>query len=435
MRVADLAGCRVAVWGTGSEGGAFARLLRSRGGDPVIVDDRPGGTGVVPPTAELLRSVDVVVRSPGVCRYRPELVEAEADGVAVTTPMALWLAEMAGQPVLAVTGTKGKSTTATLAAAILRAAGLDVALAGNIGVPVTDLMGGPRHDAYVVEVSSYQAADVTVGAAVTVVTLLAPDHLDWHGGVEAYYRDKLRLVTTVPDHPVAVSTASPDALERTSGLPARTLYGDRGLVVVSGGRLVAGGEPVASLDRFRARGAHNALNAAGALAGATLLAGPPPAGAVADALEGFEPLPSRSRPIGDWGGLEFVDDALASNPSATAATLASYDARAVGLIVGGADRGVDLGPLAGAVARHRGELTVVAVPPGGGRFVEALVEARPGLAAAEAPGIDEAVALLVGSVSPGGAILFSPGAPTPDGEGGYRARAAQFAAAAVRHTA
>ncbi len=426
----DLTGVRVAVWGTGSEGTAFARLLRERGGDPLLVDDRPSGPDVVLPEVRLLRSVDVVVRSPGVCRYRPELIDAARHGVEVTTPMALWLAEMAGRPVLAVTGTKGKSTTATLAAAILRGAGLEVALAGNIGTPVTELTGDAGYDAYVVEVSSYQAADVTVGAAATVLTRLAPDHLDWHGGIEAYYRDKLRLVTTVPDHPVAVPTSSAEAMARTSGLAGRVLYGGGGRVVVAGSRLVLDGEEVADLGRFRAPGAHNATNAAGALTGAVLLAGPVPPPAVAAALDGFDPLPSRSHPLGERGGLVFVDDALASNPSATAATLAAFDGRAVGLIVGGADRGVDLGPLAAAVGQHRGELVVAAVPPAAGRFAEALDAARPGLVTSEVRGIDEAVALLVASVPAGGAVLFSPAAPTPDGEGGYRARAARFAAAA-----
>ncbi len=93
-----------------------------------------------------------------------------------------------------MTGTKGKSTTATLAARILEHGGARVALVGNIGVPVTDLYGHGDFDAFVVEVSSYQAAEVTMSPAVCVLTSLAPDHLDWHGGVEAYYRDKLRLI-------------------------------------------------------------------------------------------------------------------------------------------------------------------------------------------------------------------------------------------------
>ena len=150
--------------------------------------------------------VDVVVRAPGVSRYRPELAAAEAAGVVVTTAMALWLEDYADAPVVAVTGTKGKSTTAALAAAILAADGLEVALIGNIGVPVLDTYGAPRADAYVVEVSSYQAVDVTRSPGVVVLTSLAPDPLDWHGGVEPYYRDKLRLVEAGrPDGSVALA--------------------------------------------------------------------------------------------------------------------------------------------------------------------------------------------------------------------------------------
>ena len=175
---------RVAVWGLGAEGLAFAALARGRGVEPVLVDDRPeeaaervaasvGRMGpVLAPGAVDWSTVDVVVRSPGVSRYRPELADAESAGTTVTTAMALWLEDHADAPVLAVTGTKGKSTTAALAAAILEADGRRVELVGNIGVPVLDTYGRPAPDVFVVEVSSYQAADVTRSPGVVVLTSL-----------------------------------------------------------------------------------------------------------------------------------------------------------------------------------------------------------------------------------------------------------------------
>ncbi len=176
----------------------MARLLIQRGVEPMYIDDSsrrgPGsastdrsGTGgrVQAPGDVTWSDVDVVVRAPGVSRYRPELDRARSHGVAVTTAMALWLEDFADARVVAVTGTKGKSTTAALTAAILGEEGMDVALIGNIGVPVVEWYGRPLVDAYVVEVSSYQAADVEVSPGVVVLTSLAPDHLDWHGGEEA----------------------------------------------------------------------------------------------------------------------------------------------------------------------------------------------------------------------------------------------------------
>ena len=275
---------RVAVWGMGAEGLALARLAVDRGVDTLLIDDHPEeSAGRVQAALRADRpvrspgdvdwsSVDVVVRSPGVSRYRAELAAAESDGVTVTTAMALWLEDHADAQVLAITGTKGKSTTAALAAAVLEADGRTVELIGNIGVPVVDTYGRPRPDAYVVEVSSYQAADVTRTPRVVVLTSLAPDHLDWHGGVEAYYRDKLRLVEAGPPGRLAVSAGNEEALARTEGHPDRTLFGPDGRVRVGrDGRIEVDGTSVIDANRLRVPGRHNAWNLCGAIAGILLL--------------------------------------------------------------------------------------------------------------------------------------------------------------------
>ena len=192
MTLDELCARRVAVWGMGSEGLAMARLLDDRRVEAWYVDDRPeaatqrlrgqlgGAPRVFTPAEAPWPSIEVVVRAPGVSRYRPELEAARAAGVTVTTAMALWLEDFADARVVAVTGTKGKSTTAALIADILGRDGRDVALIGNIGVPVVEMYERPPADAYVVEVSSYQAADVAVSPGLVVLTSLAPDHLDWH---------------------------------------------------------------------------------------------------------------------------------------------------------------------------------------------------------------------------------------------------------------
>jgi len=443
----ELCTLRVAVWGLGREGLAMIGLLAERGVVPLLIDDQPGaaasasmpadGPPVHRPGEVEWRDVDVVVRSPGVSRYRSELMDAEAAGVVITTAMGLWLEDFAEARVVAVTGTKGKSTTATLAASILEEDGLEVALIGNIGVPVTEMYGRPLVDAYVVEVSSYQAADVTVSPGVCVVTSLAPDHVDWHGGVEEYYRDKLRLVEVGPPGALAVNAASLEAVQRTEAHPDRMLFGPRGRVrVTSSTQIDVDGTALADAGGLRAPGRHNLWNLCGAIAGCLLLKGRPPSSkAVAAAIDGFEGLPSRCRTIGERDGVTFVDDALASNPFATMASMEAFTDRALTVIVGGADRGVDPTGLVQALAGRRPAPRVIVLPPDPDRMVAPLEALASGgheagrLSVEVASGLTDAVRRARASTPPGGVVLFSPAAPTPEGEGGFAARSLQFAEA------
>ena len=447
MTIEALSGKRVAVWGLGREGAGIVGLLRAQGQDPVLIDDDPDGavsradvTGaasgevVVAPGAVDWSTVDVVVRAPGVSRYRPELAAAEAAGAEVTTAMALWLADFAEAPMVAVTGTKGKSTTASLAAAVLRAMGRKVELVGNIGVPVTETYTRPRADVYVVEVSSYQAVDVTTTPKVCVLTSLAPDHLDWHGGVEAYYRDKLMLLRAGPPGKLAVNAASEDAVARTADHPDRSLYGPTGCVMLDDtGMVMADGQPMVEAGTLRIPGRHNVWNLCGAIAGVMLVLGePPPAGAVSDAVAGFEGLPSRCQTIGERDGVTLVDDALASNPFATLASMDAFSGRELTLVVGGSDRGVDMTPLATGIADRTPVPSVVVMGPGGVRIAESVASALGGsrVAVVRATSLEDAVGHALSATPAGGVVLFSPAQPTPPEEGDFKARGRRFAAAA-----
>ena len=143
--------------------------------------------------AAAIGGFDVVVKSPGISLYDPLVVQARADGVRFTSLLNLWFADAPTCRTICVTGTKGKSTTTALIAHILRGVGWNAMAAGNIGVPVTEL---PRDglDAAVIEVSSYQAADFAGQCDIAVLTSLHQEHLDWHGSVAAYRRDKLNLL-------------------------------------------------------------------------------------------------------------------------------------------------------------------------------------------------------------------------------------------------
>ena len=202
LRFSELDGANIGVWGAGREisslAAQLARHLPRARIAVVALDSDPGGDvcGTLgAPDAHLatgaeivgaLAGCELVVRSPGVSIYRPELCALRAAGIPVTTATALWLAEREGRGVIAVTGTKGKSTTAALLAHLARASGQAVALAGNIGVPALDLLDRPPTETAVVELSSYQIADLEIGPEVAVITNLFREHTDWHGSEEAY---------------------------------------------------------------------------------------------------------------------------------------------------------------------------------------------------------------------------------------------------------
>jgi UDP-N-acetylmuramoyl-L-alanine---L-glutamate ligase len=440
----ELCGSRVGLWGIGVEGLAMAELLAERGADPLLIDDLPASAGarfgavtgnrvsVARPDEVAWGNLDVVVRAPGVSRYRPELTAAERAGVIVTTAMAVWLEDFVAAPVLAITGTKGKSTTAALAAAILREQGREVALIGNIGVPVTDMYRSAPADAYVVEVSSYQAADVTVTPGVCVLTSLAPDHLDWHGGTEAYYRDKLRLIEVGSPGALAVNAASEEAVRRTEHRDDRMLFGPSGRVhATPSGSLMVDGEPLGAVPAMQVPGMHNIWNLCGAIAGVLLLDGECPSiDAIRSASVGFGGLPSRCHRIGERDGITYVDDALASNPFATIASLDAFPGRELTVILGGADRGVDPSDLVEAIGARRPVPRIVVLPPEPDRLVGALVGGAPSVSSVGNPSvatdIEEAVRLATSLTPSGGIVLFSPAAPTPDGGGGYAERSRQF---------
>jgi UDP-N-acetylmuramoyl-L-alanine---L-glutamate ligase len=363
----------------------------------------------------------------------------EARGVRVTNGTELFLAEQGGRTV-AVTGSKGKSTVTRLTAHLLTAAGTDAVAAGNIGAALLDLLPSLPADpadgpVVVAEVSSYQAALVVSPARVAVLTSLFPDHLPWHGDVDRYYADKLRLLAA-PDVAL-VNGADPgvrsllDRLpERTGGLDGAVAFGTpRARVRVVEGTVVVDGTPALPLAGSRLPGAHNAVNVAAAVAvldalGVDVHAASP---ALEAALASFAPLPHRLEPVRTVAGVSYVDDSLATSAQAAVAACEAYPGRALTLVAGGLDRGIDYGPLVGYL-RERAEqapLTVVALDEAGRRVAAALS----GVAVEHADDVPDAVRRAAAVTPPGGVVLFSPAAASPPAAGSYEQRSAAFVAA------
>ncbi len=385
------------VWGAGREISSFAdqlarrlpsaRILVAAFDSPPPEDVR--GTLRAPDVqivtgAEIvpaLSACDVVVRSPGVSIYRPELRAVREGGTPVTTATSLWLAERGGERVMAVTGTKGKSTTAALAHHLARAAGCTAALAGNIGVPALDLLDSEPAQVTVLELSSYHIADLELGPEVAVVTNLFREHTDWHGSEQAYRADKLRLldlpgvraaVVNGRDAGLAAALADPSiAAGEDTGPQDRhaphdpfdyvvetITYGvPRAWDVLDGG-IALGGELVASAGEMPLPGEHNALNLCGALAGLEALGVEPP---LPEALLGFQTLAHRLETAAEGDGVLWVNDSISTTPESTLAALASFPGREIVLIAGGQDRGQDYGEARAGGGRERGDADRCAV--------------------------------------------------------------------------
>lgn len=435
MRLSEVAGLRVAVWGAGREGREALRVL-GPGNEVVLVVDDPDdaaartlalelGVPLYGATVETLCEVDVIVRSPGVSRYRAELAATRAAGVEDTGLVALWLAERGPTGVVGITGTKGKSTTSWLCRALLEAAGHPAVLAGNIGVPVTTVDAAAP--LVVVEVSSYQAADVVTSPQVGVLTALGEDHLPWHGSIEQYRADKLNLFGHAGLRTLVVESTDATAVAATADRPERVLTGSARWRL-DGHALVAGGERV-ELGEVLGR-AHYALDALLAVSAAEALTDAPvPSAAIEAVARGFTGLPSRQQLVGVRRGVRYVDDALASNPAATVAALHAFagPGTPVVLLLGGADRGVDHSPLLAALA---GRATAVVLFSATGRALGAAV-ASTGVRVIVLDSEDVADAVLAAAdvAPPGAVVLFSPAAPTPTEIGTYEHRSARFAEA------
>jgi UDP-N-acetylmuramoylalanine--D-glutamate ligase len=429
--------------------------------------------------------LDLVVRSPGVSRYRQELERLRASGVEVTTPTAIWLEDFAMRRVIGVTGSKGKTMTASLTALALEANGMTVGLGGNIGTPLTDFYEGPEKDAYVIEVSSFQAAEVTASPPVGILTLLSPDHLDWHGSYDRYVADKLNLFAHRGDLELAINARCPDAVGAARSVTTtdrRHLYGPEGRVQVAGEGISIDGEAVPALRSVASkalRGRHNLDNLCGAITACRLLTGEwPDFVSFAAAVASMPALPSRLETVAVSGSVEFVDDTLASNPAGTIAALEAFSGRRLSLICGGHDRHTDLRGLAraldafgdvGGAGGVRGSgggvrgsgggvrgsgggdgadgvdsldgVTVIFLGDAGERLSSELAAISSDVSRSRARTVSEAVGLALRALEhragdkgeTSGVVLFSPAAPTPPCEGTYVERSAEFRRAVTQY--
>jgi len=412
---------RVLVVGLGRFGGgvAAARYFAARGDEVCVTDKRDADTlaasvAEVAPLGVRLRlgahdradydAADVIVVNPAVPFDDPLIAEARARGKAIVTEIGLTLRRLEG-PVVAVTGTNGKSTTVALIAAMLQASGVPAALGGNIGRPLLNEPLDARTVA-VLELSSFQLEWLEhdeFAPIAAVVTNVTGDHFDRHPTREHYVRAKRRLVEAVPEGgAVILREEDPDCRAFAKCARGRVVwFGDRH-------------EPPVPLAELRLAGRHNAANAAAA-AHAALEAGADPEGC-RRAVATFRPLPHRLQRLPEREGVGYVDDSVSTTPEATAAAVAAYT-RPVILLTGGQDKGLDWDPLLRAARRAKAVVAYGETGPG-------LHRALP--ASHLSPDFDRAVRLALEMARPGDLVLLSPGFASYDEFAGFDARGARF---------
>ncbi|MBA2793169.1 MAG: UDP-N-acetylmuramoyl-L-alanine--D-glutamate ligase [Thermoleophilaceae bacterium] len=408
MRLSELEGRRVGIWGAGREGRAAAAAVERAGGHVEVM-----ATDEAPSDLDRLDGCEVVIRSPGVSRYRPELARMAEAGVVLTTGTNLFFAEPRTARVLGVSGTKGKSTTSAMLAHLLRCAGDSVELGGNIGRPLLDLLALPEPDFYVVELSSFQISDLERGPDIAVMLNLYREHTDWHGSEEAYGADKLRLLG-LDRVRIAVVNARDPRLSAAAG-PGVEM------------RLFGNAEPP-SIEAMPVRGEHNRLNLAAAIAAAGAVGVQVPD--VHAAMSSFVALPHRLETVTKAGGVTWVNDSIATTPEATIAALETFSDQSVILIAGGYDRGQDYGNLGRAIAEHPGGATFIALLDTGRRIAASVPGER---AHDEAKDLEAAVALASRRASNGSVVLLSPAAPSFGAFRDFEERGERFRAAVTSH--
>ena len=438
-------GSNAVVLGLGVTGLSCARHLAASGHSVCVMDTR-----AEPPALETLRTelpevevvtggfdearaltADLLAVSPGIAADEPLLVRARSAGVDVAGDIELF-ARAATAPTAGITGTNGKSTVTSLLGAMLRAAGLDVAVGGNLGEPALDLLSAAPRDGYVLELSSFQLDLVTrLPLACAAILNLSVDHLDRYGSMGAYAASKRRIYAHAG---TAVYDADDGRIEPDADFAGRRVVlrsttepgpGEWGLLGRGADALLQGPDgPLMAAAELPVAGRHNAFNVLAAFAMADALGVAPDA--ARDAVAAYRPLPHRCVPVAEIDGVRWVDDSKATNVGACRAALEGLDdgARRLVLIAGGLGKGADFGELRDAVASRVHALVLI------GRDAELIAHALGDLCHHEfAEDMAAAVRTARALARPGDTVLLAPACASFDQFTSYGARGDAFVAA------
>ena len=431
---------RSLVYGLAVTGASTVRALVLRGHEVVVVDDQIDdakraladelGVELLPAPATLdalVGDCDLVSPSPGVPETHDVIAAARRHGVPVRSEIELayqWEQDRPGgaRPILAVTGTDGKTTTTLLAAAMLTEAGLRTVAAGNTDVPLVDALDWEL-DAYVVECSSFRLAWTEQFRANAALWLnLAPDHLNWHRSMATYEAAKARLFALQRPADVAIGYVDdPVVMRHLDAAPARHVTFGRTTADyhLDGDTLCGPAGTITTVASMRRRLPHDITNALAATA-LVFESGLADLATAGRAIAAFVGPPHRIEPVGERDGVQWFNDSKATTPHAVAVAIHGFEH--VVLIAGGRNKGLDLAPMAAEPQRLR---SVVAIGESAGEIAELFA---PHCTVVRADSMEAAVVAAADAARRGDAVLLSPGCASFDWypSGGYGARGDHF---------
>ena len=421
---------KVAIAGYGAEGQSSYRYYVDKGDAVTIVTTKVSPQYPIPEGAfsiigddafEHLDGFDIVLRTPPM---RPDSIKTSGK----VWSQANEFFERCPAPIIGVTGTKGKGTTASMIAAILRAAGQKVHLIGNIGVPPLSVINDIKSDDVVVfELSSFQLWDLEKSPSLAVVLMLEPDHLDIHKSMEEYVGAKANIARHQAQDGVTIyhptNEYSQQIAETSRGTRLRYAVPDDSQVYVANGQFMIDEEIICPVTALQIPGQHNVENACAAISAAMHH------GVGKDVIEAglgsFTGLPHRLKLVAEKDDIRYYDDSIATTVGSAIAALHSFETGKSVIILGGSDKGVDYGELIDEVKAMRAR--VVAIGQTGSRIAELCEEAGVSYVR-ERGGMAQVVQAARQLAHSGDVIILSPASASFDQYASYSDRGDQFVA-------
>lgn len=415
MLLNELKNKNVLIWGMGSEGNSVKAYLEAKKIPAQIFtyEDKDGSDKF----EELLRVCDVVIRSPGVSIYKDEFQKVKHKGLKITSGSDLFLSEIrANHPqtkVIGISGSKGKSTSVSMLFHMMLNAGCNVALGGNIGKPLIELLD-KEYDYIIAEFSSYQASDLTVSPQIAMFTNLFSVHTDWHHGHVNYCRDKVHLVQNQKEGDVCLVNDRNEQIKfYCQGLHNVRYYNVAAGFHAEGKDFYDGAKKLLSINELKISGNHNLENLAGVMEIVRYLGFD--VNKALEALKSFEPLPHRLQKVATIDGVLFINDSISTAPEAAIGGMKSFDDK-MAIISGGIENQQDYTEYARFIQDNPKVQVAVTLFQCGKQIADAIRAnvTRQDFKLIEADNLQQAVTAAFSEIKArkGSLVLFSPTAPS-----------------------